>query len=157
MGHYYIHVGGRACMDRSPYLRGHWRNRQSHRVRWLPISVVCNQARTRLSAWWTRPAPLGKWETLVQKVLFYVGRRRRISLAFNAYRGSSLRNTPAAKPNAARRAARAWANTPRAVPFSCFTVFGPHGQRMLRRQTYDDLTLRRIRSFTLARSFQVGE
>ena len=64
-------------------------------------------------SWWASPPLPVRWETLVHKALFFVGRRRRVSLAFNAYRNSTLRNTPVAKPNAARRTLRARAHTPR--------------------------------------------
>ena len=67
---------------------------------------------TQVLLWWASPPRPGRWETLVHKALFFVGRRRRVSLV-NAYRNSTLRNTPVAKPNAARRTLRARAHTPR--------------------------------------------
>lgn len=77
------------------------------------LGWVCSRAFTRIGTWWHRAAQPGRWETLVQKAIFFIGRRRRVSLAFGAYRNSSLRNTPAAKPNSSRRALRARATTPR--------------------------------------------
>ena len=72
-----------------------------------------SRAFTRVTSWWRALYQPGNWERLVHKAIYFVGRRRRISLAFGAYRQSTLRNTPAAKPNIARRALRARAATPR--------------------------------------------
>lgn len=56
--------------------------------------------------------PAGPWERLVRKALFYVGRRRRVSLAFGNYRDQTLRNTAASRPNTSRRELRQRAQTP---------------------------------------------
>ena len=53
-----------------------------------------------------------RWQHLVQRALAFVGRRRRIALAFGNLRRSSLRNGPTSRPNAARRAHRARNHTP---------------------------------------------
>ncbi|CAE7648821.1 unnamed protein product [Symbiodinium sp. CCMP2592] len=63
----------------------------------------------------TRPlrGPLDRWAAVSRRALFFLGRRRRISLAFGHYREVDLRNTAGSRPNAARRARRA--STPRAA------------------------------------------
>ena len=52
------------------------------------------------------------WERLVRRALFFLGRRRRISLAFQNCSGQTLRNNPGSRPNRARRALLQRAHTP---------------------------------------------
>lgn len=53
-----------------------------------------------------------KWGSLVRKAVTFVNRRRRVALAFNSYKNSTLRNTETSKPSQARRAAKARTQTP---------------------------------------------
>ena len=57
------------------------------------------------------PVP-GGWHRLVSKALVFIGRRRRIALAFNHLGNSSLRNGENSRPNLARRQHRARQHTP---------------------------------------------
>ena len=74
------------------------------------LGAVCS-ACCRSKAGLATTAP-GRWERLVRRALHFVNRRRRVALAFNAYKGSSLRNTEGSRPNQARRTAKARAQTP---------------------------------------------
>lgn len=53
------------------------------------------------------PGAARRWEILVKKALFFVGRRRRLSLAVGAYRFSDLRESASSRPNQARARRRA--------------------------------------------------
>lgn len=52
-----------------------------------------------------KPSLESRWERLVKKALHFVGRRRRISLAFNSYKDHRLRTGVDKEPKPKRRAA----------------------------------------------------
>ena len=79
----------------------------------LTLGILVGVAIGRCCSRQPRPTrDLGRWEHLVRKAIFFVGRRRRVALAFQAYRGHTLRNSEGSRPSAARRAARQRAQTP---------------------------------------------
>ena len=78
-------------------------------------------------------SPQHRWEKLARKAINFVNKRRRVSLAFSAYKGNTLRNNEGSRPSQARKALRPRALTPtpgrllNEGPAVVRARHGPHG------------------------------
>lgn len=106
-------------------------------VSWVIVGLVCFSlglvcsSHCRIPA--SQPGP-NRWESLARKAMTFVNKRRRISLAFGAFRGNTLRNSEGSRPSAARKALKARAHTPtpgrvlNEGPAVIRQRHGPHGR-----------------------------
>ena len=106
-------------------------------VSWVIVGIVCFSLGLVCSSHCRSTAPpagQNRWESLAKKAITFVNKRRRISVAFSALRGNTLRNSEGSRPNAARKALKARAHTPtpgrvlNEGPAVIRQRHGPHGR-----------------------------